>query len=173
MGCSTRRNHIARLNPDGTLDTTFDPDANDSVKSIAIQPDGKVIVGGAFTAIGGKTRNRIARLSADDAAIQNLTVSSDGLTITWLRSQSAPEVYNVYFEESQDMITWTYLGQAARISGGWQMTGLSLPFNQNRYVRARGMAYGGLYDSSTSIIESVRLYYNAWHTLKVLAPNGG
>jgi uncharacterized delta-60 repeat protein len=62
------RNHIARLNPDGTLDTTFvDPNlkANDSVDSIAVQTDGKILVGGGFTSIGGQTRNYIARLNPD------------------------------------------------------------------------------------------------------------
>ena len=32
------------------------------VNSIAVQADGKILAGGAFTSIGGQTRNRIARL---------------------------------------------------------------------------------------------------------------
>ena len=59
------RNRIARLNPDGTLDTAFNPNANDAVHSIAVQADGKILAGGAFNganSIGGQTRNRIARL---------------------------------------------------------------------------------------------------------------
>jgi uncharacterized delta-60 repeat protein len=63
------RNNIARLNTDGTLDMAFDPNANDlandadgPVNAIAVQTDGKILVGGAFTAVGGQTRNRIARL---------------------------------------------------------------------------------------------------------------
>jgi uncharacterized delta-60 repeat protein len=66
-GTAVTRNHIARLNPDGTLDTAFDPNANDIVYAIALQPDGKILVGGAFNganSIGGGTRNRIARLDA-------------------------------------------------------------------------------------------------------------
>ena len=43
------RNHIARLNSDGTLDTAFNPNANGSVLSIAVQADGKILVGGGFT----------------------------------------------------------------------------------------------------------------------------
>ena len=58
------RNHIARLNPDGTLDNAFDPNANDVVLAIALQPDGKILVGGDFTGIGGQQRNGIARLEA-------------------------------------------------------------------------------------------------------------
>src|SRR5216110_2666698 len=33
-GAAVTRNHIARMNPDGTLDTAFDPNANDVVYSI-------------------------------------------------------------------------------------------------------------------------------------------
>ena len=33
--------------------------------SIAVQADGKILIGGAFTTIGGVTRNRIARLNPD------------------------------------------------------------------------------------------------------------
>src|SRR6266849_2718282 len=63
-GAAVTRNHIARLNPDGTLDTAFNPNANDVVNSIAVQADGKILAGGFFTSIGGQTRNRIARLDA-------------------------------------------------------------------------------------------------------------
>ena len=33
-------------------------------QSIAVQTDGKILVGGGFTHIGGQTRNYIARLDA-------------------------------------------------------------------------------------------------------------
>src|SRR2546423_11434784 len=45
-GVSVTRNRIARLNPDGTLDTAFNPNANSSVFAIAVQTDGKILVGG-------------------------------------------------------------------------------------------------------------------------------
>ena len=69
-GVAVTRNHIARLNPDGTLDTAFDPNANGIVRSIALQTDGKIMVGGDFrsNSIGGQTRNRIARLDATTGA---------------------------------------------------------------------------------------------------------
>jgi uncharacterized delta-60 repeat protein len=56
------RNNIARLNTDGTLDTTFDPNGNGAVFSIVVLKDGKILVGGRFTSIGGQARNCIARL---------------------------------------------------------------------------------------------------------------
>ena len=66
-GAPVTRNRIARLNPDGTLDTAFNPNASDSVYTIAVQTDGKVLAGGNFSganSIGGQTRNYIARLDA-------------------------------------------------------------------------------------------------------------
>ena len=34
-------------------------------RSVAVQPDGKVLIGGDFTTVNGTNRNGIARLNAD------------------------------------------------------------------------------------------------------------
>ncbi len=61
----TARDGLARLSPTGYLDATFAPPSGSAgVLSIALQPDGKVLVGGSFTDLGG-TASRIARLNAD------------------------------------------------------------------------------------------------------------
>lgn len=64
---STSRNRIARLNADGSLDTSFDPGNgfNMRTNTLALQQDGKIIVGGLFTEFDGVTRNYIARLNTD------------------------------------------------------------------------------------------------------------
>ena len=49
----------------GDLDAGFDPNADDVVQSIALQPDGKIVIGGVFTQVGGVTRNYVARLNPD------------------------------------------------------------------------------------------------------------
>ena len=59
------RNHIVRLDPATGLADPFDPNASSLVQVIAIQSDGKILVGGTFigpNSIGGATRNRMARL---------------------------------------------------------------------------------------------------------------
>ena len=63
------RNRIARLNQDGSLDLSFDPQlgANSAIYSIVIQSDGKAIIGGQFTSYNGTIRNRIARIFTDSA----------------------------------------------------------------------------------------------------------
>lgn len=64
-GTATSRNHLARLNADGSIDSTFNPNANSLVNTIVLQPDGKILVGGSFSSIGGASRANIARLNAD------------------------------------------------------------------------------------------------------------
>lgn len=66
---STNRSGIARLNADGSLDATFYPGKGigeyQSVNTIAIQPDGKIIIGGYFTTYNEIPCNSIVRLNAD------------------------------------------------------------------------------------------------------------
>ncbi|MEO8435397.1 MAG: DUF4214 domain-containing protein [Pyrinomonadaceae bacterium] len=71
-GAPVARNRIGRLNPDGTLDTAFNPSANGNVFAIAVQADGKVLAGGGFTNIGGQPRNSIARLDATNGSVDVL-----------------------------------------------------------------------------------------------------
>lgn len=61
------RQRLARINSDGSLDASFNSaaGANNTVYAIAIQPDGKVIIGGFFTSYAGTTRNRLARVNTD------------------------------------------------------------------------------------------------------------
>src|SRR6185436_9552567 len=64
----TARNGIARLNSDGTNDASFLATAagvNNSVFSVAIQSDGRVLIGGLFTNVNGTERNGAARLNPD------------------------------------------------------------------------------------------------------------
>ena len=89
----TSRPRIARLNADGSLDTTFAPGAgfDGTVEALALQGDGKVVVGGQFTAYDGTSRPRIARLNANgsldttfapgagfDAPVAAVAVQADG-----------------------------------------------------------------------------------------------
>ncbi len=82
------RNRIARLHPDGSLDTSFNPGAgaNNTIFSMNVQTDGRIIIAGVFTSYQGISRNRIARLMSDGSidtsfnpgtgANQNLWISA-------------------------------------------------------------------------------------------------
>lgn len=59
------RSHLVRFLPDGALDPTFQAAPNAAVSAIAPQRDGKLLISGSFTAIGGTPRRYVARLHAD------------------------------------------------------------------------------------------------------------
>ena len=58
---------IARLNTDGSADTTFKaiPGASSTVEAMAVQPDNKIVIAGDFTSYNNDTLIRLARLNAD------------------------------------------------------------------------------------------------------------
>jgi uncharacterized delta-60 repeat protein len=89
------RNRIARLNADGSLDSSFGnglSGADNTVYCVAVQANGQILIGGAFTAVNGVSRNMIARLNSDGSLdntflnglagandwVQSLTLQSDG-----------------------------------------------------------------------------------------------
>ena len=73
----TTMNRLARLNSDGTLDTTFTigTGPNSNVKTIALQSDGKIIIGGQFATYNAVAKNGLARLNADGTDDATFTVT--------------------------------------------------------------------------------------------------
>jgi uncharacterized delta-60 repeat protein len=84
---------IARLNADGTTDNLFSPAAVGvvgEVRKIALQPNGKILINGYFTQIGGTIRKEFARVNSDgtldttfnpeigDGTIADITALADG-----------------------------------------------------------------------------------------------
>ena len=61
-------NYIARINPDGSIDTSFSNKAfglNGNLNDIALQPDGKILLAGNFTTCNFYPANNIVRLNTD------------------------------------------------------------------------------------------------------------
>jgi uncharacterized delta-60 repeat protein len=69
-------NTIIRLNSDGSVDETFDIGFgfNNTVFSIVLQSDGKILVGGAFDSYNGETANRIIRLNANGSVDETFDI---------------------------------------------------------------------------------------------------
>src|SRR5437867_3888158 len=65
----TPRIGIARLGVDGVLDATFNPVLGGSpfstVFALAVQGDGKILVGGSFTSVNGTPTTNLARLNVN------------------------------------------------------------------------------------------------------------
>lgn len=66
-------NHFVRLNPDGSVDTTFNTGTGfaitqihrATISKIAVQPDGKIFVGGSFITYNGTPAVGLIRLNSD------------------------------------------------------------------------------------------------------------
>jgi len=56
-----RRNHIARLYPDGSLDMAWNPDADQAVYAVLVTST-NILIGGFFTNVSGAARSKIAKL---------------------------------------------------------------------------------------------------------------
>jgi hypothetical protein len=60
----------------------FNPVARGSVISLAVQADGKILVGGNFTTLGGQTRTNIGRLNADGTLDSAFNPGGNGYVYT-------------------------------------------------------------------------------------------
>jgi uncharacterized delta-60 repeat protein len=102
---------VMRLNANGTRDTTFNPGgtgANDPVNAVAIQPDGKIIIGGFLTSYNG-----------DPAASDHLMRLDNDLFITWPAGDATDKtillpINNDAISEADETLTLTL----TVISGG-------------------------------------------------------
>ncbi|MFD1873758.1 IPT/TIG domain-containing protein [Hymenobacter bucti] len=79
------RNRLARINADGTLDTSFAPTGagpGTGAEEVALQPDGKVVVVGSWTNFNGVAHPRIVRVTSDGTLDETPTPAA-GATYVW------------------------------------------------------------------------------------------
>lgn len=131
------RLRVARLNTDGNLDTGFldgQAGADGAVVSFALQPDGRILMGGEFTSVNGVAAPYLARLYGTASPVfSNFGFSSNhfGFDITGESNQV------VVVEGSTNLVNWMAL-KTNTIGAG------PLPFTDNasasfskRFYRAR------------------------------------
>ena len=144
-------NHIVRLNPDGSLDAAFVSQvglgANQTVNSIGIQSDNRIVLAGNFTVANGVSRNRITRLMPDgsvdptinfgsgaNGAIDALAIQPDNMLViggSFTQVQGAPHAH------------------IARLYGGSVTGSGSLQFTVGNFVAAE--------DSTNALITVTRV----------------
>jgi len=166
-------NRIARLNTDGTLDTTFNAGSgfnngfNNRVNSVAIQSDGKILVGGVFTSYSGSTVNRLVRLNTDgtrdttftpalpNTNINDIKIQSDGKILVGNESQI---IYRLNTDGTRDTSFFTLFNG----------------FGTNSIVR-NGLALtstGKIYICGNIIFYNRDIGFTAVSTLGTLTKNG-
>lgn len=75
------------------LDASFDPNANGDVNSAIQLTDGKILIGGRFTQVGGVSRNRIARLHSDGTVDLTFNPDVTGYSDPIVRPTDASQIY--------------------------------------------------------------------------------
>jgi uncharacterized repeat protein (TIGR01451 family)/uncharacterized delta-60 repeat protein len=92
-------NHVARLNTDGTLDTSFNTGsgANGTVWAVAVDHNNNVIIGGDFTSFNSTNRNHIARLLGSGPQAGSLDTSFNPVSL--------PNSANPIAGTDQDVLT--------------------------------------------------------------------
>ncbi|MCW5555256.1 MAG: hypothetical protein KIS67_24230 [Verrucomicrobiae bacterium] len=138
---------IARLDADGTLDNSFDPGGGTfGITSLAVQPDGKVVIGGDFFAVNGTARNRIARLNADgsldlsfhpgtgaNGMVRCVALQADGNVLiagdfTTVNSVVRPYVARLYGDSAP---TLSIARSNALMTISWPVNGLSFQLQES------------------------------------------
>ena len=152
------RTGLARLNSDGTLDSSFidaqmaGPSSSAAtVSSVMLQGNGRAVIGGSFVQLGGMPFTNLGRIEVGTASNSITPVGANA--IEWMRGGDLPEAVSASFELSSDAgSTWTPLvGTTSRITGGWQITGLTnLPLSG--LIRASARTLTGLYAGSSALI---------------------
>lgn len=140
---------VERVSSVGAADTTFSAAATGNVYTLCGQEDGTLLIGGQFNLAGGSSQYAAKLINGTGTSTLS-TVSQTA--VQWLRGGTLPETQITVFDLSQDGgTTWARLGQGARISGGWILTGVSLP--TNGLLRARAYIQCSINCGSTSIME--------------------
>jgi uncharacterized delta-60 repeat protein len=169
---------LARLNADGTLDSTFadlhfnfnPTDANGYIYGIAAETNGDIIAVGNFSLANGQPRQYMARVIGNDKGSSSLTAVASGgnSLVTWTRTGGGVELGAApILQHSSDGLNYTNVGTMTRVANGWQITA---PYNLAGapfYLRAEGYASTGTSNESigrvtSPVFVSDRLFANGF-----------
>ncbi|UTW63956.1 T9SS type A sorting domain-containing protein [bacterium SCSIO 12741] len=176
-------NRIAKVKADGTLDKSFNAGAgaNSWVTAIAVQSDGKIVIGGLFTNFDNKAHTRIARLNTDGSIDTSFhTGSGFNDRVTHIRIQADGKIviggwFNQYNGATANKIT--RLNSDGTLDTGYNSN--TLGTNNNVYamdMQADGkILIGGFFTQvgSTSINRFARLNTNGTVDTSFHMPSGG
>jgi uncharacterized delta-60 repeat protein len=105
----TSRPNLARLLADGTVDSTFVPPpiSGGEVYSLAVQPDGQILVAGSFSSVNGSPNPGVTRLNPDGS--RDSIFQPTGFT----RGSSTARIRSLYVQNDGKIV----------MSGNFRITG--------------------------------------------------
>jgi uncharacterized delta-60 repeat protein len=122
--------HVTRLMPDGSLDSSFNTGngiTSNSVTVIVVQPDNKILLGGTFTDYSGATARGIVRLNSNggldntfnsgdgflsSTVVNSITLQPDGRMLVggWFTSYSGVTANHIIRLYSGGTVDYTFTG---------------------------------------------------------------
>ena len=117
--------HLARINPDGSLDRSFDvgsgfalaPGSKDYqvyANALAFQPDGKILVGGQFHRYDGQPRTNLVRLMGQRVFARQIEMGAGGALVLRWEILGSRETWKV--QSTEDLLSWTTVKE--KVDGG-------------------------------------------------------
>lgn len=149
---------IGRLNPDGSYDATFSrfTGMNGRVNAVAVQTDGKIVMGGTFTLVNGVTRNYLARLNTDGSLDTNFVAHADS-DVDCLAIRPSGKILAGGEFKKVNNVDRTYLAQLnsdGSVDGGFNVTldypvyALAIQTNGNVVIGGTFGRVNGVWQSS-------------------------
>ncbi|CAM3875723.1 T9SS type A sorting domain-containing protein [Flavobacterium cucumis] len=151
------RKYLARLNTDGTVDSTFDIQlgANNLVGSIAIQFNDKIVIGGNYSLFNSVTMNRIARLNNDgliDTSFNSGTAANNNVNAIAIQEDG-----NIIIAGSFTTYNGTTRNRIARIFGDEPLN--SSDFTKNPFFIYPNPSNDKItLQANGNVIESIKIY---------------
>jgi uncharacterized delta-60 repeat protein len=131
------RSRFARLNTDGSLDTSFDPGrgANNTVFALSVLGDDDILIAGDFTQVGGLSRPGVARIQGSDPG--PVLPSFGGVSVEngIVRLNLSAGSSGCVLEASADLIHWTAIATNTATQGQFSVP--VAPGVGSRFFRAR------------------------------------
>lgn len=146
----TMSTRIVRLNTNGTVDATFatGSGANSIVHTMALQNDGKVLLGGLFNLFNGTARNRLARLHANGNIDLGFDIGAGANDV--VRALAVLPDGDVLVGGGFSQFDGTVRGRLVKLEGGDGYVALSAkvllegPFNNGTGLMGDGLRSNGL-----------------------------
>jgi uncharacterized delta-60 repeat protein len=129
------RGNLAKLNTNGSLDQTFasGSGANGPIHAMAVDSNGRILIGGDFTMFDGVARNRIARLTSVGALDTNFDLGSGCNAAVYCIELAGSSIYI-----GGDFTTYNGAarGRLASLDGSGWLNGVTFNGGANATVRA-------------------------------------
>ncbi|MDB6053783.1 MAG: Delta-60 repeat-containing protein [Verrucomicrobiales bacterium] len=113
--------NVARLNSNGTVDTTFNANPGYWVRHMVLQPDGKIVIGGFFKSVGTQSRSLIARLNSNGSLDTTFDpgTGADGTLGTSITGNPDPFIFQLALQsDGKILITGNFTNYNGTVING-------------------------------------------------------